>query len=61
MKLFSWAALVFLPPTLVAGIYGMNFDHMPELHWFYGYPMALGIMPVSGIAPRLHMRKRGWI
>ena len=40
MKLFSWAALVFLPPTLIAGIYGMNFHHMPELNWIYGYPMG---------------------
>ena len=61
MKLFSWAALVFLPPTLVAGIYGMNFDHMPELKWLYGYPMALGIMLVSAVAPWYYMRKRGWI
>jgi magnesium transporter len=61
MKLFSWAALVFLPPTLVAGIYGMNFEHMPELKWLYGYPMALAIMLVSGIAPWLYMRRRGWI
>ena len=41
MKLFSWAAVVFLPPTLIAGIYGMNFHHMPELNWLYGYPFAL--------------------
>ncbi len=61
MKLFSWAALVFLPPTLVAGIYGMNFEHMPELKWLYGYPMALAIMLVSGVAPWLYMKKRGWI
>ena len=44
MKLFSWAALVFLPPTLIAGIYGMNFEHMPELEWLYGYPMALTLI-----------------
>jgi magnesium transporter len=61
MKLFSWAALVFLPPTMVAGIYGMNFEHMPELKWLYGYPMALAIMLVSGVAPWLYMKKRGWI
>jgi magnesium transporter len=52
---------VFLPPTLVAGIYGMNFDHMPELHWLYGYPMALIIMLMSGVLPWLYMRRRGWI
>ena len=39
MKLFSWAALIFLPPTLIAGIYGMNFEHMPELDWLFGYPL----------------------
>ncbi len=38
MKLFSWAAVVFLPPTLIAGIFGMNFHYMPELSWRYGYP-----------------------
>ena len=41
MKLFSWAAVIFLPPTLIAGIFGMNFHHMPELDWRYGYPMSL--------------------
>ena len=41
MKLFSWAALVFLPPTLIAGIYGMNFEHMPELSWPHGYPLCI--------------------
>ena len=38
MKLFSWAAMIFLPPTLVAGIFGMNFHYMPELNWKWGYP-----------------------
>src|SRR6185436_18661082 len=47
MKLFSWAAVVFLPPTLIAGIYGMNFHHFPELSWWFGYPMALGFMLAS--------------
>ncbi|MEO7787489.1 MAG: magnesium transporter CorA family protein [Sphingomicrobium sp.] len=61
MKLFSWAALVFLPPTLVAGIYGMNFEHMPELKWLYGYPMALIIMLISAVGPWYYMRRRGWI
>ncbi|MEG3153907.1 magnesium transporter CorA family protein [Sphingomonas sp. RB1R13] len=61
MKLFSWAAVVFMPPTLVAGIYGMNFEHMPELKWIYGYPMALVIMVLSGVLPWFYMRKRGWI
>ena len=61
MKLFSWAALVFLPPTLIVGIYGMNFTHMPELDWLYGYPMALGLVVASAILPIWYLRRRGWI
>ena len=61
MKLFSWAALVFLPPTLIAGIYGMNFKHMPELKWLFGYPMALTLIVISAVAPYLYFKRRGWI
>jgi magnesium transporter len=61
MKLFSWAAVVFLPPTLIAGIYGMNFDHMPELRWVHGYPMALVLMLASAVLPYLYFKRRGWI
>ena len=61
MKLFSWAAVVFLPPTLIAGIYGMNFDHMPELHWLAGYPWALALMIASAILPYWYFKKRRWI
>jgi len=61
MKLFSWAAVVFLPPTLIAGIYGMNFDHMPELHWLLGYPWALAWILATGVLPYLYFRRRGWI
>jgi magnesium transporter len=61
MKLFSWAALIFLPPTLVAGIYGMNFDHMPELHWLYGYPFALTLVVASAVLPLWYFKRRGWI
>jgi len=61
MKLFSWAALVFLPPTLIAGIYGMNFKHMPELQWVGGYPVALALMLASAVLPVLYLRRRGWI
>ncbi|QIK78776.1 magnesium transporter CorA family protein [Sphingomonas piscis] len=61
MKLFSWAALVFLPPTLVAGIYGMNFHHMPELSWLWGYPWALGLMLASAVLPLWVLKRRGWI
>ena len=61
MKLFSWAALVFLPPTLIAGIYGMNFEHMPELDWVFGYPMALIAIAISAVIPILYLKRRRWI
>jgi len=61
MKLFSWAALIFLPPTLVAGIYGMNFHHMPELSWLYGYPFALTLVIASAVMPLWYFKRRGWI
>ncbi len=53
--------VVLLPPTLIGAIYGMNFDHMPELRWPLGYPMALGLMLVSALAPFLWFKRRGWL
>ena len=61
MKLFSVFAVVFMPPTLIAGIYGMNFEHMPELKWLYGYPMAWGIILLSAILPLWIARRKGWL
>jgi len=61
IKIFSVAAVVFLPPTLVASIYGMNFRVLPELEWRFGYPLALGLMVVSAILPYLYFRRRGWL
>ncbi len=61
IKIFSVAAVIFMPPTLVASIYGMNFHHMPELNWTFGYPMALGIMVASAILPYLFFKERGWL
>lgn len=61
IKFFSVVAVVFMPPTLVASIYGMNFDVMPELHWAFGYPMALVMMVVAGVLPVLWFKKRGWL
>lgn len=61
LKIFSVGAIVFMPPTLIAGIYGMNFDAMPELHWQLGYPWALGLMVASAILPYLFFRWRGWL
>jgi magnesium transporter len=61
IKIFSVAAVVFLPPTLVASIYGMNFSLMPELHLPFGYPLALGLMVLSAILPYLYFKRRGWL
>lgn len=61
IKIFSIAAVVFLPPTLVASIYGMNFHLMPELKWDFGYPLAIVIMLLSGAAPYLFFKRRGWL
>lgn len=61
MKLFSWVAIVFLPPTLIAGIFGMNFRHMPELDAAWGYPMALVAMLLSAVLPLWILKRRGWI
>ena len=58
MASVSVVAVVFMPPTLVASIYGMNFDHMPELHWLLGYPFAIVLMIMSGVFPFLWFRKR---
>ena len=61
IKIFSVAAVVFLPPTLVASIYGMNYKHMPELEWAYGYPFAIVLMIASAILPFLYFKQKGWL
>lgn len=61
IKIFSVVAVVFLPPTLIASIYGMNFHFMPELDKPWGYPLALGLMVLSAILPLLYFRRRGWL
>lgn len=61
IKIFSVVAFVFLPPTLIASIYGMNFVHMPELQWRWGYPAAILGMLVSAVLPYLLFRAKGWI
>lgn len=61
IKIFSIASVVFLPPTLVASIYGMNFQNMPELNWTYGYPASLALMVISGIIPFFFFRWKGWL
>jgi magnesium transporter len=61
IKIFSIAAVVFLPPTLVASIYGMNFKFMPELEWSLGYPWAVLLMIISAILPCWYFRRKGWL
>jgi len=61
IKIFSVAAVAFLPPTLIASIYGMNFDHMPELHWMAGYPLAIAAMVISALLPLLWFKHKGWL
>ena len=61
IKIFSVAAVVFLPPTLVASIYGMNYAVMPELDWTFGYPFALGLMVLSALLPYLYFKRKGWL
>lgn len=61
IKIFSIASVVFLPPTLVASIYGMNFARMPELQWAYGYPLAIFVMLISAIIPFIVFRWKGWL
>jgi magnesium transporter len=61
MKIFSVFAVVLMPPTLIAGIYGMNFTHMPELDWLLGYPFALALILVSAILPYWLARRSGWL
>jgi magnesium transporter len=61
IKIFSIAAVVFLPPTLVASAYGMNFEFMPELKWAFGYPLAILLMVVSAVVPYLLFKWKGWL
>ena len=61
IKIFSVASVALLPPTLIASIYGMNFQFMPELDWAAGYPFALGLMLASALGPMWYFRKRGWL
>lgn len=61
IKIFSVVAFVFLPPTLIASIYGMNFKHMPELEWPWGYPMAVGLMVVSALVPYFIFKWKKWL
>lgn len=60
IKIFSMVAVILMPPTMVASIYGMNFTLMPELSWPFGYPLALLVMAVSGFLPWWWFKRKGW-
>jgi magnesium transporter len=61
IKAFSVAAVIFLPPTLIASIYGMNFHYMPELRWYIGYPFAIVLMVLSAWLPYKYFKSRKWL
>ena len=61
IKIFSVLAVALMPPTLVGTIYGMNFKHIPELEWLWGYPFALGLMVFSAVLPYLFFKRKGWL
>jgi magnesium transporter len=59
-KISAWAAILFAP-TLIAGIYGMNFDYMPELSWMFGYPFALALMVLTTLVLHRIFKSAGWL
>ena len=61
IKIFSVAAVIFLPPTLIASIYGMNFHYMPELSWHYGYEFAIGLMLLAAFIPYKFFKRKKWL
>ena len=61
MQVLTIISTIFIPMTFIAGIYGMNFDHMPELHWKYGYFAVWGLMLVLGVSLLLFFRKKHWL
>jgi magnesium transporter len=61
IKTFTVASVALMPPTLIASIYGMNFDFMPELKWHFGYPFALLLMFGSAVFPIVYFKRKGWL
>ncbi len=61
IKIFSVAAVVLMPPTLIASIYGMNFKHMPELDWHYSYPIVLIVMVIAAVLPYMYFKWKKWL
>lgn len=61
LNIFTVLSVVLMPPTVIASIYGMNFEHMPELKWLWGYPMAIFLMLLVAIVPIIYLRRKGWL
>ncbi len=61
MKVLTIIATIFMPLTFIAGVYGMNFKHMPELSWKLGYPLSLGLMALIAVGMLVYFRKKGWL
>lgn len=61
IKLFTVVTMAMMPPTLIGTIYGMNFEHMPELQWRYGYILTIGMMIISTVIPIIYFKKKGWL
>jgi magnesium transporter len=61
VKIFTVVSLIFLPPTLLASIWGMNFEQMPELHWKWGYPVALALIVLSSLLTLFIFRRKKWL
>lgn len=61
LNVFTILSVVLMPPTLIASVYGMNFEHMPELKWAWGYPMAIGLMLLVSVGPILFLKYKKWL
>lgn len=61
LNIFTVLSVVLMPPTVIASIYGMNFEHIPELKWLWGYPMALLLMLFVAVVPIIYLRRKGWL
>lgn len=61
IKIFTVVSVIFMPPTLIASIYGMNFNFMPELKWYFGYPISIALMIVSSAGTLLFFRRKKWL
>ena len=61
MKTLTIIASIFIPVTFLAGLYGMNFEHMPELHFRWGYPVLIAVMVIMGIGMLVYFRRKGWL